>query len=109
MGGFLGRRIVNSLDQMMHVIPVVKSVYTYTKQIVEFFFADNKVEFDTVVCIPYPSKGIWSLGFVTGAGLATLREETGERLVSIFVPSSPMPMTGYTVFFPIDVLIPIPI
>ena len=109
VGGFLGRRIVNGLDQMMHVIPVVKSVYPYTKQIVEFFFADKKIEFDTVVCVPYPSKGVWSLGFVTGSALHTLREETGERLVSVFVPSSPMPMTGYTVFFPFDVLIPIPI
>ncbi|MFT5290671.1 MAG: putative membrane protein [Planctomycetota bacterium] len=109
VGGFLGRRVVNGLDQMMHVIPVVKSVYPYTKQIVEFFFSEKDIEFDTVVGVPYPSKGIWSLAFVTGSSLKTLREETGERLVSVFIPSSPMPMTGYTVFFPFDALIPVPI
>ena len=109
VGGFVGRRIVNGLDQAMHMIPVVKSVYPYSKQVVEFFFAEKEIEFDTVVCVQYPRHGLWSLGFVTGSSLHTLREESGERLVSIFIPSSPMPMTGYTIFAPIDDLIPVPI
>lgn len=109
VGGFVGRKIVSRLDQAMHVIPVVKSVYPYSKQLVEFFFADKQLEFDTVVALPYPSRGLWSIGFVTGSGLSTLREETGERLVSVFVPSSPMPMTGYTIFVPFENLIPMTI
>ena len=108
VGGFLGRRIVHKLDQTMQLIPIVKSVYPYSKQLVEFFFAEKQIEFDTVVALPYPSPGIWSLGFVTSGSLKTLREDTGRQLVSVFVPSSPMPMTGYTVFVEMDRVTPLP-
>ena len=109
VSGFLGRRIVARLDHAMHVIPVIKSVYPYSKQLVEFFFAEKKIDFDTVVCVPYPSPGIWSIGFVTSSALKTLREATGHRLVSIFIPSSPMPMTGYTIFIEYHRIVPLPI
>jgi uncharacterized membrane protein len=109
VGGFVGRRLVSRLDQTMYAIPVVKSVYPYSKQLVEFFFADRTLEFDTVVAVPYPSKGLWSVGFVTSSALKTLRAATGKRLVSVFVPSSPMPMTGYTVFIDPSELISLPI
>jgi uncharacterized membrane protein len=109
VGGFVGRRIVGKLDDAMQLIPVVKSVYPYSKQLVEFFFAEKQIEFDTVVAIPYPSPGIWSIAFITSSSLKTLREETGKELVSAFVPSSPMPMTGYTVFIEPDRIIPLPI
>jgi len=109
VGGFVGRKLVQSLDQAMHVIPVVKSVYPYSKQLVEFFFAEKSFEFDTVVAIPYPSPGVWSIAFVTGNSLKTLRESTGMDLVTCFVPSSPMPMTGYTVFIERRRAVPLPI
>ncbi len=108
VGGFFGRRLVRRLDDALHVIPVVKSVYPYSKQLVEFFFAENKVEFDRVVGVPYPSAGLWSVGFVTSNGLRSLRRATGKRLVTVFVPSSPMPMTGYTVCIEEERLIPLP-
>jgi len=107
--GFVGRHVVARLDQAMHATPVVRSVYPHTKQLVEFFFAEKKLEFDTVVCVPYPSPGLWSLGFVTSSALKTLREETGMRLIGVFVPSSPMPMTGYTIFVEYDRVIPLEI
>lgn len=109
VGGFVGRRIVGKLDLAMQKIPVVKSVYPYSKQLVEFFFAEKQIEFDTVVAIPYPSPGIWSIAFITSNSMRTLRQETGRNLISVFVPSSPMPMTGYTVFLDSDRVIPLPI
>ncbi len=109
VGGFVGRRIVGKLDEAMQLIPVVKSVYPYSKQLVEFFFAEKQIEFDTVVAVPYPSPGIWSLAFVTSSSLKTLRAETGKELISAFVPSSPMPMTGYTIFIEPERAIPLPI
>lgn len=109
VGGFVGRRIVTKLDEGMQMIPVVKSVYPYSKQLVEFFFAEKQIEFDTVVAVPYPSPGIWSIAFVTSSSMKTLREETGKELISAFVPSSPMPMTGYTIFIEADRAIPLPI
>ncbi len=108
VGGFVGRRLVARLDQAMHLIPVVRSVYPYSKQLVEFFFAENKLEFDTVVAVRYPSPHLWSIAFVTSSALKTLRRETGQRLVSVFIPSSPMPMTGYTIFVEPKDLIALP-
>jgi len=102
VGGFLGRKFMQRVDRALHLIPIVKSVYPYSKQLVDFFFADNELEFDTVVAVPYPSPGLWALAFVTSSSMRTLRDFTGETMITCFVPSSPMPMTGYTVFIAAD-------
>jgi uncharacterized membrane protein len=107
-GGFIGTRVLGSAERALHVIPVVRSVYPYTKQLVDFFLAERKLEFETVVAIQYPRPGVWSVAFVTSSGLRTLREATRRNLISVFVPSSPMPMTGYTIFVPADEVVPLP-
>lgn len=107
--GFFGRRLLAKFDQGLLAIPGIRAVYPYAKQLVEFFISDSELEFDTVVAVPYPNKYIYSLGFVTSQSLKTLREATGVELVSIFIPSSPMPMTGYTIHVPREILIRIPI
>ena len=109
VGGFLGRRLFHRAERLLAQLPGIRSVYPYTKRFVEFFFSENELEFETVVAMPYPSKGVWSIGFVTSRSMKTLREATGLDLVSIFVPSSPMPMTGYTVHMEARRLIPLPI
>ena len=94
----------------MQQIPVVRSVYPYTKQLVEFFLTETEFEFDTVVAAPYPTDGVYSIAFVTSEGMKTINEALGgKRYVSMFVPTSPMPMTGYTVFIDAEKLIPLPI
>ena len=108
-GGFLGRSLIASVDRTLTSLPIVKSVYPYTKQIVDFFLSDKELEFDTVVAAPYPSSGLWAIGFVTGNGLKTINEALGGKYLSVFIPTSPMPMTGYTVFFPAERLIPLSI
>lgn len=101
LGGILGRRVYAVVDRMLHHTPVVSAVYPHVKQITEFFLGtDAQVEFERVVAIPYPRKGIYSLAFVTGSSLRSLQEATQDDLVSVFVPSSPMPVTGYTLFVP---------
>jgi uncharacterized membrane protein len=107
--GFIGRRLLAKFDQALLAIPGVRAVYPYAKQLVEFFISDTELEFDTVVAVPYPNKYIYSLGFVTSQSLRSLRDATGVNLVSIFIPSSPMPMTGYTIHVPREILIRIPI
>lgn len=108
--GFVGRRVIASIDRGVQQIPVVRSVYPYTKQLVDFFLTETEFEFDTVVAAPYPNKGIYAIAFVTSEGMKTINEaKEGQRFVSMFVPTSPMPMTGYTVFIDADELIPLPI
>lgn len=107
--GFLGRGLIASFDKALTRIPLVRSVYPYTKQLVDFFLSDNELEFDTVVAAPYPSDGIWAIGFVTGGGLKTVHTELQGNYLSVFIPTSPMPMTGFTVFIEASRLIPLDI
>ncbi|MCA8912654.1 MAG: DUF502 domain-containing protein [Planctomycetes bacterium] len=100
---FIGRRFVALLEWFVTRVPVVRSIYPHAKQLVEFFFTDNKaIEFDTVAVCEYPRHGLWSICFVTGAGLKTIQDHIGQRTVTVYVPSSPAPMTGYTMILPAD-------
>jgi uncharacterized membrane protein len=107
-GGIIGRTILSRGDKAMHRIPIIRSIYPYTKQLTDFFLAERKFEFETVVAVEYPRKGLHAIGFVTSGGLRSLRDHTGQNLVSVFIPSSPMPMTGYTIFVPAGDLVPLP-
>ena len=111
LSGFFGRSFLTALEKTLNAIPFVRSVYPYSKQLVEFFLSDEETqtEFDTVVAVPYPREGLWAIGFVTNTAPKTLCTTTNKQLVCVFVPSSPMPMTGYTIIVPADDLIPIPI
>ena len=57
-------------------------------------------EFSGVVAVPYPRKGIWSVGLLTGTPMKAIQESAGEEMVTIFIPSSPTPVTGYTITVP---------
>lgn len=107
---FIGRKFVALLEWFVTRVPVVKSIYPHAKQLVEFFFSDNKsIEFDTVAVIEYPRHGLWSIAFVTGTGLKSVQEAVGKRMVTVYVPSSPAPMTGYTMVMPAEDVIQIDI
>lgn len=108
-GGFLGRRLVARLDRTLQSIPVVRSVHPYTKQLVDFFLSEKGLEFENVVALQFFNPGVWSLAFVTGPGMKTVRERVGKRTLSVFLPSSPVPMTGYTAFVDADDVIPLSI
>jgi len=107
--GYLGRRIVSGADRLLQSIPVVRSVYPYAKQLVDFFLSDEKLEFESVIALRYPSDNLWSIGLVTGGGLRALSERERRPMVSVFVPSSPVPMTGYTIFVEVSRVVPLPI
>lgn len=93
----LGRWLVHVFDRTILSIPVVNKVYGSVKQVTDFAFSEREIEFNRVVAIQYPSKGIWSLGFVTGNSMIEIAEATGEPMLSVLMPTSPMPMTGFTV------------
>ena len=97
MASFLGRLVLRLLEAGLNRVPVIKQVYPQVKQVTDFFFSDTRVEFSRVVAVEYPRKGIWSVGLVTAAGMKRLADVVGEDLLTIFIPSSPTPMTGYTI------------
>ncbi len=93
----LGRWLVHRFDRAILRIPVVNKVYGGVKQVTDFAFSDREIEFNRVVAIQYPREGIWSLGFVTGNSMKEISAATGEPMLSVLMPTSPMPMTGFTV------------
>ena len=106
--GFLGRKLYEVFERALARLPFLGSIYPYIKQVTEFFFGEEKkVNFQRVVALPYPRQGLYSFGFLTGSSLRSLNEATGRELVSVFVPSSPMPATGYTLFVPPEDIIEI--
>ncbi|MHC4774859.1 MAG: DUF502 domain-containing protein [Planctomycetota bacterium] len=109
LGGFFGRHIYRRLEGFITALPVFKQVYPYVKQVVDFLFSDERpIKFNRVVVMEYPRKGIWSVGFLTGPTMRSISRESGDS-VTVFIPSSPTPFTGYTITVPRSDVVELPI
>ena len=107
---FLGRKLRKWLEREFYRLPVIKAIYPYAKQVTEFIFKEpQKEKYTQVVAVEYPRKGIYSIGFVTGGGFRTISAASGRAMINLFIPSSPMPVTGYTIFVAEDEVLPLPI
>ena len=95
---YVGRAFFRKLDRAYGRIPLIRVVYPAVKQVTDFFLVRRSVRFSRVVAVQYPRLGVYSIGFITGDGLSKIRTDDGEQLMSVFIPSSPAPITGYTVF-----------
>jgi len=85
-------------------------VYPHVKQIVDFLFGENQMKFSKVVIVEYPRAGIWTVGLLTGDSLKDIQTQVGGvDVVSVFIPSSPTPFTGYTITVPREDAIEMPI
>ena len=93
----IGRFFVSQVEQGILSLPLVRNVYSSVKQVSDFLFSPREIEYTRVVAVEYPRKGIWSLGLVTGESMLDIRSAANEPVVSILVPTSPMPVTGYTI------------
>lgn len=85
---------------VMGRVPLVRNVYSTVKQVTDFVLSDREVEFNRVVAIEYPRKGIWSVGFVTGEGMIDCAVDAGEQVLSVLILTSPVPMAGYIMMVP---------
>lgn len=92
----LGRFAWRQAERGLDAVPLVRNVYGAVKQVVDFLFAERTVSFSRVVAVEWPRHGIWSLALVTSEGIPEIREAAGEPLYSVLIPTSPMPMTGFT-------------
>ena len=109
LGGFVGRTIYRRLERLVVALPVFKQIYPYVKQVVDFLFGDEPaMRFNRVVVVEYPRRGIWAVGFVTGGTMKSIAKQSGDS-VTVFVPSSPTPFTGYTIAVPRDEVFDLPI
>lgn len=113
LGGFLGRRIQGRIESLLTSIPGIKQIYPYVKQIVDFIISDEKkIKFNRVVMVEYPRKGVWSIGLVTGSPMKSMHDQIAPQegpSLTVFIPSSPTPFTGYTITVPRNSVIELPI
>jgi len=108
VASYIGRSIWRRVERAIFHLPIVKQVYPPVKQITDLLFSDHRIEFSRVVAVAYPRKGIWSLGLVTSMGMKKLQGPDNDML-TVFVPSSPMPVTGYTLMVRRDEVVDLPI
>jgi len=97
MAAGIGRFVVNTFERGIHRLPLIRNVYSSVKQVSDFLFSPREIEYTRVVAVEYPRKGIWSLGMVTGESMLDIRSAANEPVLSILIPTSPMPVTGYTI------------
>lgn len=97
----IGRRLIGWGERLLTRIPVVSTVYTTTKQIVDLLAGEQKTAFQRVVLVEYPRRGVYSVGFLTAAGCPPpAQEAVGEEMWSVFVPTAPNPTSGWVVMVP---------
>lgn len=95
-----GRRLVRLWEDMLARIPLVRSIYSSVKQITETLFSTQGKSFRKVVLVEYPRRELWTLAFVTGDTAEALIDLTGRDLVSIYVPTTPNPTSGFFIMVP---------
>ncbi len=99
--GFMGRFILNFGERLLARMPVVRSIYGALKQIFEAVLTHSSTAFRKVVLIEYPRRGIWVIGFITGATEGEIQNMTEDRLLNVFLPTTPNPTSGFLLFVPV--------
>ncbi|MEE8212248.1 MAG: DUF502 domain-containing protein [Acidiferrobacterales bacterium] len=103
VANLVGRTLVRMGERLLARIPLVRSIYSGVKQVMETMFSDSGKSFRSVVLIEYPRKGIWTLAFLTGEqGTRESEDKIGRRVSHIFVPTTPNPTSGFFLMVPTD-------
>jgi uncharacterized membrane protein len=96
----LGRYFVALYERILSRIPLVRSVYSAVKHFAEMVFSDSGTSFKKVLLIEYPRHGLYSLAFQTSENAQEVQHRTGEEIVTVFLPTTPNPTSGFMIFVP---------
>ena len=99
---FLGKRILKLIDDLFRKIPVLRTIYSAILQMTETFSNKDSNDKKSVVLIEYPRKGVWAVGFATKENKGEMAKKTNQKLINVFVPTTPNPTSGFLLMFPID-------
>ena len=97
--GFIGRSLLRWAEALVESVPVVRSIYSGVKQIAETVLNRTDRSFEQACMIEYPRKGIWAIGFISTEAKGEIADIQND-LVSVFVPTTPNPTSGFLLFFP---------
>jgi uncharacterized membrane protein len=102
---YVGNKIVQSGEDLLYRIPFVRSIYQAVKRFSDTMVMDRRSSFKRVVLVEFPRKGLYTIGFVTGKPNWEIKGKTGENLISVFLPTTPNPTSGYLIILPEDELV----
>ncbi len=103
LASVVGRTLWRMVEKFIMRTPFLKAVYPYIKQVTDFALKESKEDrlaFSRVVAAEYPRKGIWSIGLVTGNALTRIADNCDKELLTVFIPTSPTPFTGFVIMIP---------
>ena len=104
---FIGKKVVSLWEGLMEKVPLVSSIYSVFKHIVDTVSVQGKENFSKVVLVEFPRQGMYAIGFVTGVTKGEVQYITEERVINVFVPHTPLPTTGFFVFVPESLVTPL--
>jgi len=104
-----GRSVVKAYELVLDRIPVVRTLYLAIKQVLEQMISGDSERFRRVVLIEYPRKGIYSMAFVTGVSRGEVQDKTPEKMVNVFLPTTPNPTSGFYLLVPEKDTVPLQI
>ena len=96
----VGRKLVGWSDAVLHRIPVVRSIYSSVKQVSDTLFSPSGNAFRTAVLIQWPRPGMWTIALITGTPGGDVANHLQDDFVSVYVPTTPNPTSGYFMLLP---------
>jgi len=102
LASVVGKTLWRIVEKFIMNTPVLRQVYPYVKQITDFLLTreEQKKLFSRVVAVEYPRKGVWSMGMVTGSGLKKVVDNVKKEFLTVLIPTSPTPFTGFVIMVP---------
>ena len=98
---YIGRRMLRVADELMLNVPLLNKFYGAIKQINQAF-TGSKNSFKTVVLVEFPGPGNYSVAFITNEVQGEIRNKSGQELVSVFIPTTPNPTSGFLILVPVE-------
>ena len=97
---YLGQRLVAWGESILSKIPLVRSIYNTVKQVINAVISTNSEAFRKVVLVEYPRKGLWTMAFQTGGSNTVISDKIKDEMVSVFIPTTPNPTSGFLIMLP---------
>jgi len=102
VANLFGRKLVKLWETLLAQIPLVRTIYTGVKQILETVFSSNDQSFRKVLLVEYPRKGLWTLAFQSSTAIGEAQAKTEREVVNVFIPTTPNPTSGFFIMVPAD-------
>lgn len=106
---YLGKKAVSLGEYLVGRIPVIRTIHQASKHVVDSFIIGKTHSFQRVVLVEYPRRGLYSLGFITGVAGSEIADKVGRGCLSVFIPTTPNPTSGFFLLIPEEELVPVSI